>query len=73
MTIVPIDEGNGSGGDGGGSDLLGAEPPSNSRPAPSPVSDTCTTVQLLPDNHSQPQLQNTRGEGEKRAVVPDPF
>lgn len=43
MTIVQVGRGNG-GGDGG-SDLLRLEPPSDLRPAPSPLSDTSTTLQ----------------------------
>lgn len=44
MTIVQVGRGNGGGGDGG-SDLLRLEPPSDLRPAPSPLSDTSTTLQ----------------------------
>lgn len=44
MTIVQVGRGNGGGGDGG-SDLLRLEPPSDLRPAPSPLSDTSATLQ----------------------------
>lgn len=44
MTIVQVGRGNG-GGEDGGSDLLRLEPPSDLRPAPSPLSDTSATLQ----------------------------
>lgn len=44
VTIVQVGRGNGGGGDGG-SDLLRLEPPSDLRPAPSPLSDTSATLQ----------------------------
>lgn len=44
VTIVQVGRGNGSGEDGG-SDLLRLEPPSDLRPAPSPLSDTSATLQ----------------------------
>lgn len=45
MTIVQVGRGNGGGGGDGGSDLLRLEPPSDLRPAPSPLSDTSVTLQ----------------------------
>ncbi|XP_071567186.1 uncharacterized protein [Temnothorax nylanderi] len=44
VTIVQVGRGNGGGGDGG-SELLRLEPPSDLRPAPSPLSDTSATLQ----------------------------
>jgi len=44
VTIVQVGRGNGGGGDGG-SDLLRLEPPPDLKPAPSPLSDTSTTLQ----------------------------
>lgn len=44
MTIVQVGKGNGGSGDGG-SDLLRLEPPSELRPAPSPLSDASATLQ----------------------------
>lgn len=45
VTIVQVGRGNGAGTGDGGSDLLRLEPPSDLRPAPSPLSDTSTTLQ----------------------------
>ncbi|XP_043525143.1 potassium voltage-gated channel subfamily KQT member 1-like, partial [Frieseomelitta varia] len=44
VTIVQVGKGNGGSGDGG-SDLLRLEPPSELRPAPSPLSETSATLQ----------------------------
>ncbi|XP_067208323.1 potassium voltage-gated channel subfamily KQT member 1-like [Linepithema humile] len=44
VTIVQVGRGNGGGGDGG-SDLLRLEPSPDLKPAPSPLSDTSTTLQ----------------------------
>lgn len=44
VTIVQVGRGNGGSGDSG-NDLLRLEPPSDLRPAPSPLSDTSTTLQ----------------------------
>lgn len=60
MTIVQVGRGNGGGGDGG-SDLLRLEPPSDLRPAPSPLSDTSTTLQS--DNN------DTLVGGEKKKCI----
>jgi len=58
VTIVQV--GRGNGGDGG-SDLLRLEPPSDLRPAPSPISDTSTTLQS--DNN------DTLAGGEKKKCI----
>jgi len=60
VTIVQVGRGNGGGGDGG-SDLLRLEPPSDLRPAPSPLSDTSTTLQS--DNN------DTLAGGKKKSVL----
>jgi len=60
VTIVQVGRGNGGGGDGG-SDLLRLEPPSDLRPAPSPLSDTSTTLQS--DNN------DILAGGEKKSVL----
>ncbi|KAI4500020.1 hypothetical protein M0802_004890, partial [Mischocyttarus mexicanus] len=44
-TIVQVGRGNGGGAGDAGSDLLRLEPPLDLRPAPSPLSDTSTTLQ----------------------------
>lgn len=61
MTIVQVGRGNG-GGEDGGSDLLRLEPPSDLRPAPSPLSDTSATLQS--DNN------DTLAGGEKYTAAP---
>ena len=46
VTIVQVGGGNvGGGGGGGNNDLLGLEPPSDLKPAVSPISDTSATLQ----------------------------
>ncbi|XP_035733920.1 potassium voltage-gated channel subfamily KQT member 1-like [Vespa mandarinia] len=45
VTIVQVGRGNGGGTGDSGNDLLRLEPPSDLRPAPSPLSDTSATLQ----------------------------